>query len=380
MQVLNFEFRFLALNAAAQSDFVRVFGVKPQVGDSILEVLAHLPEQREAARRVWSRVFSGEAYAETGWWGSGEHERRAYETRFSPLLDADGRQIGAYVMGHDVTERLREQERLAQAEEQLRQAQKMETMGQLTGGVAHDFNNLLTPIVGALDVIQRRGLGGEREHRLIAGALQSAERAKTLVQRLLAFARRQPLRATSVDLATLVRGMADLIASTTGPQIRVSVVVPDPLPLAWGDPNQLEMALLNLAVNARDAMPEGGALRISAAEESVALSHRAKLTPGRYLRLSVADTGTGMDEATLARAVEPFFSTKGIGKGTGLGLSMVHGLASQLGGALTISEPTGLGNKHRALVAGERRAAIGDNAKTSADGIAPGRKRPGSAR
>jgi CheY-like chemotaxis protein len=173
--------------------------------------------------------------------------------------------------------------------------------------------------------------------------MQSAERAKTLVQRLLAFARRQPLQPTAVDVARLVTGMGELVASTTGPQIRVVVAVPDDLPLAKADPNQLEMAILNLSVNARDAMPEGGTLRIVAGAETVGPGHRTKLRPGPYIRLSVTDTGTGMDEATLARAVEPFFSTKGIGKGTGLGLSMVHGLASQLSGALTLRSRPGRG-------------------------------------
>ncbi|HEX8446668.1 MAG TPA: ATP-binding protein, partial [Sphingomonas sp.] len=230
-----------------------------------------------------------------------------------------------------------------QAQEALRHSQKMEAMGQLTGGVAHDFNNLLTPIVGGLDLLQRKGLGGEREQRLIAGAAQSADRAKTLVQRLLAFARRQPLQAVPVDVAKLVTGMGDLVSSTTGPQIRVTVDAPDGLPAAKADPNQLEMAILNLAVNARDAMPDGGTLRISAARESVRPGHHTGLRTGHYICLSVADTGEGMDEATLARAIEPFFSTKGIGKGTGLGLSMVHGLASQLGGALAITSRPGAG-------------------------------------
>ncbi|WP_256574685.1 ATP-binding protein [Pseudomonas sp. PA15(2017)] len=216
-------------------------------------------------------------------------------------------------------------------------------MGQLTGGVAHDFNNLLTPIVGTLDMLQRRGVGGEREQRLISGAMQSAERAKTLVQRLLAFARRQPLQTEPVDLAKLVGDMGDLLASTTGPQIRVVVDAPEHLPAAIADQNQLEMALLNLSVNARDAMLEGGTIRISVSLEVVDESHRCKLPADHYLCLCVADTGTGMDAATLARAVEPFFSTKGVGKGTGLGLSMVHGLASQLNGALTIQSSPGLG-------------------------------------
>nr|WP_245399237.1 GAF domain-containing protein [Pseudomonas syringae] len=239
-----------------------------------------------------------------------------------------------------VAQAIAEREEVQQA---LRQSQKMEAMGQLTGGVAHDFNNLLTPIVGTLDMLQRRGVGGEREQRLISGALQSADRAKTLVQRLLAFARRQPLQAVPVNVAKLVSDMGDLVASTTGPQIKVVVDAPLDLPAAMADPNQLEMALLNLSVNARDAMIEGGTMRISASMEAVFNGHRSKLPTGEYLCLSVADTGAGMDAATLARAVEPFFSTKGVGKGTGLGLSMVHGLASQLDGALTIQSSPGLG-------------------------------------
>ena len=248
-----------------------------------------------------------------------------------------------YAVGRDVTDEREAASELERAQEALRQSQKMEAMGQLTGGVAHDFNNLLTPIVGSLDMLQRKGLGGPREQRLIDGAMQSADRAKTLVQRLLAFARRQPLQPSAVDVGRLVTGMADLIASTSGPQIHVVVDAAEGLPPAKADPNQLEMALLNLGVNARDAMPEGGTLRITAGLDEVGPDHRSGLRAGPYVRLSVADTGVGMDEATLKRAVEPFFSTQGIGKGTGLGLSMVHGLASQLGGALNVESRLGIG-------------------------------------
>ncbi len=262
-----------------------------------------------------------------------------------------------------------------EAQEALRQSQKMEAMGQLTGGVAHDFNNLLTPIVATLDMLQRKGVGSEREQRLIVGAAQSAERARTLVQRLLAFARRQPLQPVPVDIATLVEGMGDLVSSTTGPQIKVVVEAPADLPSAKADPNQLEMAILNLAVNARDAMPDGGTLRISVSRESIRPGHRSGLRAGHYLRLSVADTGVGMDEETLARAVEPFFSTKGIGKGTGLGLSMAHGLASQLGGALTIESHVGLGTNvelwlPQSTVAAEGRAAPDPVSLTKVSGAA----------
>ena len=259
-----------------------------------------------------------------------------------------------YAVGRDVTTEREAQETLRLTEEALRQSQKLEAMGQLTGGVAHDFNNLLMPIIGSLDMLQRRQIGGEREQRLIGGALQSADRAKTLVQRLLAFARRQPLQPVAVDVAELVTGMAQLIESTTGPQIRVVVDVAKNVPLANADPNQLEMAILNLSVNARDAMTQGGTLRISASPETVQAIHRSKLKPGPYVRISVADTGTGMDEAVLARAIEPFFSTKGVGKGTGLGL--VDG-AWPRDPAWRIAvdiQQTGPGNECRVVAAGQR--------------------------
>jgi PAS domain S-box-containing protein len=232
---------------------------------------------------------------------------------------------------------------LGRVHEQLRQSQKLEAMGQLTGGVAHDFNNLLTPILGSLDlVVQKPGLG-EREQRLLRGALESAERAKTLVQRLLAFARRQPLRLGPVDVSAIIGGMIDLVASTSGPRVRVSTDVENVLPAALAERNQLEMALLNLCVNARDAMPEGGNLSIAARKVVLDAGASGELQPGEYVSIAVSDTGTGMTPDIAAKAIEPFFSTKGIGKGTGLGLSMVHGLASQLGGRMLIKSKVGLG-------------------------------------
>jgi PAS domain S-box-containing protein len=235
-------------------------------------------------------------------------------------------------------------------QEALRQSQKLESMGQLTGGVAHDFNNLLTPIIGSLDILMRRGLGDARERRLMDGAMQAAERAKTLVQRLLAFARRQPLQPIPVDLTQLIGGMAALVGSTVGPRVKLHVEAPGGLPPVRADQNQLEMAILNLAVNARDAMPDGGRLTIAAAPARLGVGDATRAAPGDYVRLVVADTGIGMDEATVSRAVEPFFSTKGIGRGTGLGLSMVHGLAAQLGGALSISSRPGAGTSVELLL------------------------------
>ncbi len=288
-------------------------------------------------------------------------EYRWFKTRGTPIRNVHGKitywfgtctDISDVVEAREVLARSEAeldklvQERTAQleiAQEALRQSQKLEAMGQLTGGVAHDFNNLLMPMLGNLDLLRRSGIGGEREQRLIAGALTSAERAQTLVQRLLSFARRQPLELRPVDVPVMVREMSDLVRTTLGPQITLVLDLAADLPPAMADANQLEMALLNLTVNARDAMPDGGQLTITAQSEVVGLDGGPGLAKGTYVSLMVSDTGTGMDAATAARAIEPFFSTKGIGKGTGLGLSMVHGLASQLNGALKISSRPGVG-------------------------------------
>lgn len=259
--------------------------------------------------------------------------RRSAETALRDLNESLGRRVDDAIAERE------------HALAQLHEAQKLETIGQLTGGVAHDFNNLLTPITGTLDLLGRRHGDDARSARMIDGALQSAERAKTLVQRLLQFARRQPLATQAVDTAALLEGMRDLISSSIGAMIELKVLAPDDLQPASADPNQLELAILNLCVNARDAMPHGGALTV--ALEQVVLGPRSKpaLRPGGYLRISIIDTGVGMDEATLARAIEPFYSTKERGKGTGLGLSMVHGLAAQLGGTFVMTSAPGEGTR-----------------------------------
>jgi PAS domain S-box-containing protein len=334
------DFRLIAFNRAHNDEFRRVNGFDTKIGDVFPDLF--IPEQAEVIRALMSRALSGESFTVVEEFGRPELGTPCWEITYTPLRDEHGKVIGAFHHAIDISARLRAQAELERAQEALRQSQKMEAMGSLTGGVAHDFNNLLTPIVGSLDLLHRKALGSEREQRLIDGALQSAERAKTLVQRLLAFARRQPLKSTAVDIGRLVKGMTDLLSSTAGPQVQVFVDVADDLPPAEADANQLEMALLNLGVNARDAMPNGGTLRISAVRESLEQS-QGELAPGHYICLSLADTGMGMDDATLARAVEPFFSTKGIGRGTGLGLSMAHGLAAQLGGALKIESRVGAG-------------------------------------
>jgi PAS domain S-box-containing protein len=270
--------------------------------------------------------------------------------------DAEGRFLRIMSAMVDVTARKR-------AEEQLRQAQKMEAVGQLTGGVAHDFNNLLTPIIGSLDLLRRRVRDDARSTRLLDAATQGAERAATLVQRLLAFARRQELRPQPTDVPRLVEGMRDLIERTLGPQITVETHAAPDTPAAMVDANQLELALLNLAVNARDAMPEGGTLRIET--DAAVWPGDGDLPGGDYVRLAVVDTGAGMDSATLARAVEPFFSTKRVGEGTGLGLSMVHGLAAQSGGRLALQSRPGEGVRAELWLPAAQAAASPDEAGRS---------------
>ncbi len=224
------------------------------------------------------------------------------------------------------------------SEEQVRHMQKLESIGELTGGVAHDFNNLLTAVIGNLELLRKRLPPNPAVDRLLDGALQGAQRGAALTQRLLAFARRQSLEPRPVDLAALVRGMTNLLRRSIGPSAEIEFDLPDSLPAVQVDANQIELALLNLAINARDAMPDGG--RITIRLHRCETEDAPDLAAGHYVCLTVADTGVGMDADTIRRAIEPFFSTKGIGKGTGLGLSMVHGVAKQLhGGLRLLSEP-----------------------------------------
>jgi len=263
--------------------------------------------------------------------------RRQYEAR--------ARLVELHDLARDLERRVDERTaEHAAAVAQLHEVQKLETLGQLTGGVAHDFNNLLTPITGALDILYKQyGDQDPRSSRLLGNALKAADRARTLVQRLLGFARRQTLQTEPIDIVRLITGMRDLIASSIGPTIEIHLEHELDLPIAMVDPNQLELAILNLCVNARDAMPDGGQLTIAVRKETVRSGAVPMLAPGDYVRLSVIDEGCGMSSDTLTRAIEPFYSTKEIGRGTGLGLSMVHGLAAQLGGGFSISSELGEG-------------------------------------
>jgi PAS domain S-box-containing protein len=258
------------------------------------------------------------------------------------IRDEQGSLIGFAKVTRDMTEKKEAQRALEQTQEALFQSQKLEAVGRLTGGVAHDFNNLLMAVLGSLELLRKRLPDDPRLIGLLNNAVQGANRGAALTKRMLAFARRQDLNAENLDLAALVRGMAELLQRSLGPSVHIETRFPLSLGQVRADANQLELALLNLAVNARDAMPDGGSLVISAREEWLP-QKRDNLAPGAYICLAVTDTGQGMDEETLARAAEPFFTTKGVGKGTGLGLSMVHGMSEQSGGRLTLRSRKGEG-------------------------------------
>jgi PAS domain S-box-containing protein len=287
--------------------------------------------------------------------GAGTFEKEGWRvrkdgTRFwasfvvAPIRNGDGRLLGFAIVTRDFTERRAAQQALDEAREALLQSQKLEAIGQLTGGIAHDFNNLLTAVIGSLDLLRKRQSAADhRTTRLLDNAIQGAQRGIALTQRMLAFARKQELTLESVDVPTLVHGMSDLLQRSIGSSVMIEVRFPLVLDSIRADANQLELALLNLAVNARDAMPNGGVATIAARSEIVSPGNPHRLKPGPYVCLSVADTGEGMDEVTLARAMEPFFTTKGVGKGTGLGLPMVQGLAQQSGGTLVLQSARGIG-------------------------------------
>ncbi|MBB3146103.1 PAS domain S-box-containing protein [Phyllobacterium trifolii] len=299
-------------------------------------------------------------------------------TRFwaSIIIDAvrneNGELVGFAKVTRDVTERNRNQQELARAREALFQSQKMETIGQLTGGVAHDFNNLLMAIIGSLELVRKRLPDDPKTLALLDNAMQGAQRGATLTKRMLAFARRQKLHLEPVDVPALVRGMADLLERSLGSTVVVETLFPLSLAKVQTDPNQLELALLNLAVNARDAMPNGGTISIAARGAKVTDTN-SELSPGDYICLSVHDEGEGMDAETLGRAVEPFFTTKGVGKGTGLGLSMVHGIMKQSDGQLVLQSEIGKGTSAELWL-----PVISEPMKTAAEDVSTPQKDHGA--
>ena len=276
---------------------------------------------------------------------------RTFE-RYSIPLRIEGERAGRVWSFRDVTDRVRDKQREQELEQEMRQAQKMEAVGRLAGGIAHDFNNLLTVISGYAAFVRESLAEGDDLRGDIVEIEQAARRAATLTRQLLAFSRRQVLLPKVLDLNSVVEGMTGMLERLLGEDVDVRTALDESLWPVKADPGQLEQVLVNLAVNARDAMPKGGVLRI--ATQNVLLDHASPgpdgVPAGLYVRLDVGDTGVGMDEATRLRAFEPFFTTKDVGKGTGLGLSTVYGIVRQSGGTIEIESAPGEGAVFRILL------------------------------
>ena len=290
------------------------------------------------------RIAAAEGRFESeGWRVRKSGERFWAHVVIDAIRDPTGQVIGFAKITRDVTERREAQRALDEAREALFQSQKMDAIGQLTGGVAHDFNNLLMAVLGSLELLRKRMPPDPKLISLVDNATQGAQRGAALTRRMLAFARKQELVLESVSIPDLLHEMLALAQRSLGPGVTVELDLPPDLPPVRSDANQLEAALLNLAINARDSMGDEGVIAISATRQTVTSGSSTGLSAGDYVCLAVRDTGEGMDEATLARATEPFFTTKGVGKGTGLGLPMVHGVTAQSGGRLILKSRMGEG-------------------------------------
>ena len=338
VQVVDLQYRWLAFNRAAASEFERIFGVRPKVGDSMLDLLASQPDHHRAVQAVWSRALSGEEFTAIDEFGDPSRARRAYEMRFNTLRDRQGHRIGAYQFVYDVTERLRDQERLRKAEAALRQAQKMESLGQLTGGVAHDFNNLLAVFASGLQLLERSGQ--VPPPRILDAMRRAVARGTGLTRHLLAFSRRRPVNPESIDPAAQLRSMRTMLDGALGGHIEVHMNLdPDVWPIEV-DAGEMELAILNLCLNARDAMAAGGRILVSAGNTTAETDDGAV---AELVRISVADSGHGMPPEVQARVFEPFFTTKDVSRGSGLGLPQVYGFTQQSGGRISIESAVGAG-------------------------------------
>ncbi len=323
----------------------RIKGYRPEeiIGQHFS--LFYTPEDRAAGepQRALEIAMREKRFENKAWRVRKDGTRFMAHVVVDPIWGETGTLLGFAKITRDITEATQAQHDLEQAREALFQAQKMQAIGQLSGGIAHDFNNLLTVILGNLEIVRKRVGDDPKVTRLLDNATQGAMRGVSLTQRMLAFARRQELKFESVDLSELVQGISGLLRSSLGPSVMLETRFAPGLVPVMADLNQLELAVLNLATNARDAMPKGGQIVISAKTADACDLSALHLAPGDYVCLSVSDSGEGMDDATLASAKDPFFTTKGIGKGTGLGLSMVHGFIEQLGGRFILKSKKDVG-------------------------------------
>jgi len=356
-------------NWNAGAERIKGYGAAEVVGTSFARFYPPEDQARGMPAKALEAALREGRFEAEGWRLRKDGSRFWASVVIDPIRDAQGRHLGYAKVTRDVTAKREAQQALDRAREELFQVQKLEAIGQLTGGVAHDFNNLLMVILSSLALARRR-LPADQHGvlELLHNAAKAARRGAALTQRMLAFARRQALTPEDVDLAELVDGIGELLRQSVGPTVDIAVEMPAGLPRARVDPHQLELAVLNLAVNARDAMPDGGRLTLSA--EAGPLPG-ASAAPAAGVCLRVSDSGQGMDAATLARATEPFFTTKGTGKGTGLGLPMVHGLAAQSGGTLLLRSAPGQGTVAEVWLPAAQGPATGASPRQEADEAAP---------
>ncbi|WP_293973038.1 PAS domain-containing sensor histidine kinase [Sphingomonas sp.] len=338
------EFRMIAFNRAHSDEFFRIYHYRVQIGDVFPDLF--LPEQRPVIRGFMSRALAGEIFNVTEEFGDPDLFKPYWDIYYAPLRDASGTIIGAFHHAKDISDRLRAEAALHSAEDALRQSQKMEAVGQLTGGVAHDFNNLLTIVKSAVEMLKLPSPKEERRARYVGAIDEAVGRAAKLTQQLLAFARRQTLKPETFDANANIHKMSEMMQTLVGARVSITRDFTDDALCVNADTNQFDTALVNMAVNARDAMEGEGHLTIAirATDMIPAIRERPAVT-GAFVAISITDTGSGIAPADRERIFEPFYTTKEVGKGTGLGLSQVFGFARQSGGEIQVESEVGAGSR-----------------------------------
>ena len=326
----DLNYRLIAFNKAHCDEFFRIYGYRVKLGDVFPDLF--VPEQAAVIRSFMARALSGESFSVVEEFGDPNLSKPYWDIAYTPLRDEDGTVFGAFYHAQDISARLRAEAELEKAQNALRQAQKMEAVGQLTGGVAHDFNNLLTIMQSATEMLRRPGLTEQKQARYIDAIGDAVERASKVTQQLLAFARRQALRPTIFDVRENISNLVDMIRTTVGARIGVHLDAPQDPCLVSADTNQFDTAIINMAINARDAMNDEGNLEISVRQA------------GSMVAVTLRDTGHGIPASHLDQIFEPFFTTKKVGCGTGLGLSQVFGFARQSGGEIQVESQEGVGS------------------------------------
>jgi signal transduction histidine kinase/ActR/RegA family two-component response regulator len=338
------DFRLIAFNRAHADEFERIYNYRVKIGDSFPDLF--LPEQAAIIKGFMARALGGEAFNVTEEFGDPDLFKPYWDIYYSPIRNADDKIVGAFHHAKDISARLRAEAALRTAEDALRQAQKMEAVGQLTGGVAHDFNNLLTIVKSAVEMLKLPNAKEERRARYLAAIDDAATRAARLTQQLLAFARRQALRPELFSIGENLNATAEIMQTLVGSRVQIVRETPEAPLCVNADTNQFDTALINMAVNARDAMAGEGKLTIGMrpVDAIPALRERGAV-PGAFVAISIADTGGGIPAQDLDRIFEPFYTTKAVGSGTGLGLSQVFGFARQSGGDVQVESKIGVGSR-----------------------------------